>query len=527
MITGNKISQTRFVPFFLPNGAQDLTGVDFVAVAQGLSGKSGIPFFVIISNEQIEIPPNFEGIIEKRNIIVANKGKVSEHAYAQFKSLIGSIYALSYEKKAFPSIGVAGVTSIDAAAYFIIRWMIEEKTIPLDKAKKSWSECGLPEITEEKYLKMLAKVSAVNAPTVPAAEVPQKSNEKDYNSLLKILEKTTDEQSRSSSSQSSKSENQESVVKFSKPLTSYQKAIREISIKCKLFQKTLPLFGTKPITKESLVSAQSQKDDMGIVLEPLGSRAMLYVHNGIKQIVCENNLIITAELSLPQSPESDREIGDTLIEGVFIDTRDLKNTFVVCDVVFYDGLDVSNEEINSRIGYVVNFLMPARTAHKAKTSSDRTHLMIRPIFAMNNFKKILSRLHKIVSYPVRGISFGPLDNAWSTNKDLTGWYTWNSDPELPVVMLSVNNTTSEVFAMVSTPFGMVKEVSLGKMNKNASSADGQFVHINTDSNSSWRIEGSAEGEDIWTKKKFEEIFKPDSLPLNSTELMNAIEEIEF
>ena len=57
------------------------------------------------------------------------------------------------------------------------------------------------------------------------------------------------------------------------------------------------------------------------------------------------------------------------------------------------------------------------------------------------------------------------------------------------------------FVPVTTAFN-----SIGSTLSNLSVIEGSRVHINLDSDMKWKIEGSAEGEEIWTKSKFEENF---------------------
>ena len=509
MIAGQKVEKTRFIPYILPPGVNAFDSIDFLSISQTLGGKAGIPFFVIFAKNEIELPPNIESIIEKRIISVPDVNDSLECTFNQFKSLICSIYALSFEKRIFPQIGICGACSSDILAYMIIRWLIEEKSVSFDEANQYWINTGLPQLNLDEYVAELRKISAVKAPVQNEPIPQQKSNEEEYDNLIKILEQTNDGQNQNAANSSQVLSQPLSTI-TSKPLSSYELIVRQLNIKCKTFRKTIPLFSASPLTQTILKQIQksNDNDDYVVTLEPSGGqRALLFVQNGEKSIICENNqLIVTTDIRFPQSSDLEKEISDTIIEGVFIDTREFRNTFIICDVILYDGIDVSKLRIDARLGYILNDLFPARKEYqKNKIVRENVKLMVRPIFPYSDLRKLIQRIDTM-PYPVRAVSIGPIFKPWSDKKDATGWFTWVRDPELPVVVISVNYASSNVVGMVSTPYGMTKVADLGPLSSNLSVIEGSRVHINLDSDMKWKIEGSAEGEEIWTKSKFEENF---------------------
>ena len=509
MIAGQKIEKTRFIPFLLSPGLNNFDSVDFLTISQTLGGKAGIPFFIIFTKNPIEFPSNLDGIIEKRIIFIPDVNESLECIFSQFKSLICSIFAISFEKRIYPQIGICCTYSPDILAYIIIRWLIEEKGIPFEEANQYWINSGLPQLTSNDYISELIKLSTVKA--TPETAPQQKSNEKEYDNLIKILEQTNVDGQNQNQTNPSQVISQPLSTITSKPLSSYELLVRELNIKCKTFLKTIPLFATSILTPTILkqIEESDENEDFAVTLEPSGGqRALLFVQNGEKQIICENNqLIITTDLKLPQLSDLDKEINDTIIEGVFIDTREFRNTFIICDVIMYDSVDLTKMRFDARLGYIFNELFPARKEYKKdKIVRENIKLMVRPVFPYSDFKKLIQRIDSTVPYPVRSVSIGPIFKPWSDKKDITGWYTWVRDPELPVVVISVNYASANIVGMVSTPYGMTKVADLGPLNANLSVFEGSRVHITLDSDLNWKIEGSAEGEEIWSKTKFDENF---------------------
>lgn len=361
-------------------------------------------------------------------------------------------------------------------------------------------------ITNEKYLNLLKGIS--NTRTVVNQKIHNRGA--DYKSILKIVETGVYR----TNSQIQPAPN---TIK-NKTFTNFQILCREINMKLKLLQKSLPSFSCKLISRKFLEEAKKSKDYV-VTLNPCGTHSILYASDNLVQIVCDNEYIITTNLYLP-SPDNENLLDNSIFEGYFIDKDEIgQDTFVICDALMFNGQDLRSEPLDIRIGFINQYVFGERAKAINKLAGETIRIMLRPYFPLNNLSTILPRLDQVVTYPVYSILIGPITSSWCQDQNTTEWVYWNRYLPRPIISLSVNFTLNELYGLISIHGGLVKAMTLGSLSKDLTQLDGQLVQIEFDTtNKRWNLLNFVTDQQVWTYDQFSKDFATDELPISMEDL---------
>lgn len=500
MKVGRKINHTRFVPIFFDRTTIDFSNVNIEEIANKLRDSESAPYLILFSHEIINFPPLSELIIEKRNFIIPSHEFITENTFLEFKSLIASIYAQSYESKTNSLIGIASVGSHNLLGYFIVRWIIEEKMFSFEFAHNLFTESEMRPISNDDFIKTLTNISN-SRQTVDPQEKKFENLENDYMGLLKLLE-TSNEHAPVQPTP---------VAQINKPITNYQFILREMNIKLKILQKNIPKFGQNILMRNILSYFTHKPDNIAVTINPEGTHGFLYAKTGEKVILCDNGLVISTYLHFPQPNNPNQQLKTTIFEGYFVNNPE---TFIVCDTLIFNGENVRSEPFDVRIGYLTEYLFEERAKYPQILQNESIKLMVRPFFPFKSINQLLKKIDSIVPYKVDGVSIGPLSASWSQDKKETGWYQWKINLPKPTVILSLNYANNELCGMMSMHGGLAKALSLGIIDKSSVQLDGAVAQIAFDTASNkFVLNQIPSDESVWSFEKFEEAFPVDETPI--------------
>ena len=439
MKVGNFIPSCPLVPCVIPHAKT----ADYQQVQSALAPDGQRPLLFFLCQSTFEEPQS-----EASRYVTWSMKYVRDIGFGTYSDMVDVRFdvmsALAERNTFVEHIGIVSRRTPDLCGFFIVRWLIDECGIEPGQALDMFAQSCPPGITKPKYLRFLNRIYDVHL----GDDTPQRPLDTPRGEIGSAPVKLRDPREILSEIEPAKA-------------VSLLNEVREM---CDCVCERIPLCEYFPLNAQAIQQILSETESLYcLAIEPVGSRALLYVKDG------EYNMFLESGVSYLAKVTSKLHI-TAILEGVLVFHS--KPTFVLCDIWMLNSENVRSKPFDIRMALIEDYVFQPWIP----TDADTLSLELRHFYEMKNYSRVIGAFREncvaFKRYSPSGFSL--IDLKIPNGRA----YLWQATPwEYPRVRVDVDYVNMVLFGYATTNSTSIVIAFLGEATNEGMQFAGKVVEI--------------------------------------------------